>query len=87
VHTDYSIIAPNVVTPNGDGKNDELVFQNLGGYPNAQLTVYNRWGNLIYTSFDYQNDWRPAVVDGTYFYVLIVPGLEKPLRGYFEVIK
>ncbi len=87
VNTDYSIIAPNVVTPNGDGKNDELFFQHLSDYPNSSLNVYNRWGNLIYSSTDYQNDWKPNVVDGTYYYVLIAPGAEKPLTGFFEVIK
>jgi gliding motility-associated-like protein len=87
VHTDYSVVAPNVVTPNGDGKNDELVFQNLLDYPNSQLTVYSRWGNVVYSSGDYHNDWRPAVVDGTYYYVLVVPGIERPLSGFFEVIR
>jgi gliding motility-associated-like protein len=87
VHTDYSVIAPNVVTPNGDGKNDELVFQNLLDYPNSSLSVYNRWGNLVYSSGDYHNDWKPGVVDGTYYYVLMVAGLEKPLTGFFEVIR
>lgn len=87
VNTDYAVTAPNVVTPNGDGKNDELVFQNLLDYPNSQLNVYNRWGNLVYTSGNYRNDWRPNVVDGTYYYTLVVPGIEQPLRGFFEVIR
>ncbi len=87
VQTDYAVIAPNVLTPNGDGKNDALVFQNLEDYRNSQLAVYNRWGNLIYSSQNYLNDWRPAVVDGTYYYVLIISGIEKPMTGFFEVIK
>jgi gliding motility-associated-like protein len=87
VHTDYSVIAPNVVTPNGDGKNDELFFQNLHDYPGSSLNVYNRWGNLVYTSPDYQNNWKPEVVDGVYYYVLLVKGIEKPMTGFFEVIK
>jgi gliding motility-associated-like protein len=87
VKTDYAVIAPNVVTPNGDGKNDELVFEHLLDYPNSSLNVYNRWGNLVYTSGDYRNDWRPNVADGTYYYTLIVQGVEKPLTGFFEVIR
>ncbi len=87
VHTDYAIIAPNVLTPNGDGKNDALVFQNLEDYRNSQLAVYNRWGNLVYSSQNYLNDWRPAVVDGTYYYVLTISGVEKPMTGFFEVIR
>lgn len=86
VHTDYSIIAPNVVTPNGDGKNDELYFQNLYDYPNSKLEVYNRWGNMVYTSNDYHNDWKPNVIDGVYYYVLSGAKLEKPLTGFFQVI-
>ncbi len=87
VHTEYSIVAPNVVTPNGDGKNDELAFTNLNDYPDSRLEVYNRWGNMIYTSNNYQNDWKPNVVDGVYYYVLSGPNIKKTLTGFFQVIR
>lgn len=64
--------SPNVVTPNGDGENDALSFQYLDFFGPAQLTVFNRWGIVVYSSPDYQNDWVPTVTDGTYFYELIL---------------
>jgi gliding motility-associated-like protein len=64
--------SPNVVTPNGDGENDALSFQYLEFFGPAQLTVFNRWGIVVYSNSDYQNDWVPTVSDGTYFYELIL---------------
>ncbi|HEU4719500.1 MAG TPA: nidogen-like domain-containing protein [Bacteroidia bacterium] len=87
VQTDIPVIAPNVVTPNGDGKNDALVFTNLQRHPDSDLIVYNRWGNIIYQHANYQNDWIPAVSDGVYYYVLSGPNLDNTITGFFEVIK
>ncbi|MFN4122310.1 MAG: gliding motility-associated C-terminal domain-containing protein [Flavobacteriales bacterium] len=65
------ISIPNVFTPNGDGFNDTFVIENLINYPDTKLFIYNRWGNLVYKSDNYQNDWdggsNPA---GVYFYVV-----------------
>ncbi len=65
------IFVPNVFSPNNDNVNDELVFTNLEFYPGSRLVVYSRWGNVVYESNSYQNNWRANdVSDGTYFYVL-----------------
>ena len=67
-----------VITPNGDGKNDALVFRGLEAFPENKLTIFNRWGNIIYQKVGYQRDgllWE-ALRDGeelppdTYYYVL-----------------
>lgn len=40
-------------------------------YLRSQLTIFNRWGRIVYKSSDYQNDWDGGKLpDGTYFYVL-----------------
>lgn len=71
---DCSLLIPNVVTPNGDGQNDYLFFDGLYRFPNSQLAVFNRWGQKIYESDNYQNDWSPTdVSDGTYYFIL-TPG-------------
>ncbi len=68
------LIAPNVITPNGDGINDALVFDGLESYPGSSLKVFNRWGTVVYESSNYNNDWEPTdITDGTYYYIL-VPG-------------
>ncbi|MFN3916404.1 MAG: choice-of-anchor L domain-containing protein [Flavobacteriales bacterium] len=71
------ITIPNIFTPNGDGSNDMFVIDNLGFYPNTTLMVYNRWGDLVYESSNYQNNWNGThyksgakLSDGTYFYII-----------------
>ena len=40
-------------------------------YLRTQLTIFNRWGRIVYKSSDYQNDWDGGnLPDGTYFYVI-----------------
>lgn len=67
-------IVPDVITPNGDGVNDELIIKNL--QPNSHLSIYNRWGGVIYETANYQNDWpsiQNSLTDGVYFYVFTNP--------------
>jgi gliding motility-associated-like protein len=70
---------PQGFSPNGDGINDFLVFPQLSYFPNSTLTVFNRYGTVVYLSSDYQNNWNGTDVDtnrplpdGTYFYTLQV---------------
>jgi gliding motility-associated-like protein len=70
-----SVSAPNVFTPDGDGKNNLLVFPGLEDYPGSKLIIYNRWGTVVYETENYNNKWAPSAddaADGTYFYVLAV---------------
>jgi gliding motility-associated-like protein len=66
------LTVPNIITPNGDGKNDVFRVPNLEYYPNSQLVVYNRWGKKIYDNSNYQNDWDGKdFADGVYYFILI----------------
>ena len=71
---DWPFVVPNVVTANGDGVNDYFIIAGLA--PDSKLTVLNRWGNIVYTSGNYNNTWdgRDArgnyVAEGVYSYVL-----------------
>jgi len=68
---DCNIKIPNVITPNGDGRNDRFVIKGLDHYPGSQLHIMNRNGQIVYESMDYQNDWEAANIPaGTYFYRL-----------------
>ncbi len=79
------IIVPNVVTPNGDNRNDVLVIRNLENYPNSQIFIYDRWGLLVYSDANYQNNWTPSgLSDGVYFLVLILPD-GTSVSGYFHL--
>lgn len=71
--TPFSI--PNIMTPNGDGKNDEFVITGL--QHGSQLMIFNRWGALVYNSNNYNNDWNGnGMTDGVYYYILNPPATE-----------
>jgi hypothetical protein len=66
-----TIIVPNVFTPNGDNMNDFFVIRNLLLYDVRKVVIYNRWGQEVYSSDRYNNDWDGrGVPDGVYFGVL-----------------
>ena len=51
-----------LVTPNGDGKNDFLFIRNVDRTLTNQLRIYNRWGVSVYVGADYNN--QNNVFDG-----------------------
>ncbi|SHE88379.1 DUF7507 domain-containing protein, partial [Pedobacter caeni] len=62
---------PNVITPNGDGKNDSFVIVGLENYNNADVTIFNRWGNEVYRNNNYKNTWTgEGLNEGTYYYLI-----------------
>lgn len=79
---------PNVISPNGDGLNDAWVVPEP--VTPMHLRIYNRWGNLVYESENYANNWSgetmqgEKVTDGTYFYILTMPHAP-PKKGFIQV--
>ncbi|MGE0636948.1 MAG: gliding motility-associated C-terminal domain-containing protein [Bacteroidia bacterium] len=75
IEPDSEIEIPNFVTPNNDNQNDHFEIKNLliGDTKNA-LTIFNRWGNKIYETDNYLNNWNGDKHSaGTYFYILTHP--------------
>jgi gliding motility-associated-like protein len=68
------LVIPTVFTPNADGENDTWKLPNIDRYPNAEVTVYNRWGEVVYAGlaakqqpFDGTKGGQP-LPDGQYMY-------------------
>ena len=83
---------PNVVTPNGNGKNDVLLIPCAEQFPGNELKVFNRWGDKVYSTTNYQNDWAATykgkdLPAGTYYYMFKQSRESIPRQGYFEVIR
>ncbi|PZX46474.1 DUF7507 domain-containing protein, partial [Algoriphagus chordae] len=96
VDTDVNTILPfhipNVITPtNQDGNNDTFEIKGLGKFANAEIVIFNRYGDHVFQSDDYKNDWNaPGQVAGTYFYVLQLTdqaGEVHEIKGWIQVIK
>jgi gliding motility-associated-like protein len=81
-----SMFIPNAFTPNADRIND-FFAPRLGGCP-ARLQVFSRWGQQVYESAAYQNDWDGAgLAPGTYYYLLTPPNSAAPLKGWVELLR
>ncbi|WP_171025706.1 T9SS type B sorting domain-containing protein [Hymenobacter jeollabukensis] len=78
------LLLPNVITPNGDGRNDRFVVPGLtkGAW---QLEIYNRWGTQVYRTADYRHDWGADAPPGTYFYRLRQGSTA--YKGQLEVVR
>ena len=57
----FEYFVPTAFTPNGDGLNDR--FRVTGLYKNIQfqLTIFDRWGQLVYSSNDLDEGWDGSV--------------------------
>ena len=70
-----AIKIPNAFSPNNDGINDVWNIEALETYPDASLSVFNRYGQLIHTANGSSLPWtgtsksKPLPV-GTYYYVI-----------------
>lgn len=76
-------------SPNGDGINDTFTIDGIEAFPNNKLSVWNRWGNLIYKVDGYKNQWGGTwqssdLPDGTYFYILD-DGVDVTYKGYVQI--
>jgi gliding motility-associated-like protein len=90
----YSIVFPNIITPNGDGVNDS--FDLSAFYVNeSDLHIFDRWGREVFSSTSTGNAWNGSikgkVVDGTYFYTLryttdCIKALQE-IKGYITVVR
>ncbi len=65
-----------VITPDGNGTNDEFIIFCIGDLPDNNLEIYNRWGQLVFATDNYDNTWMGTsqngtpLPDGPYYYVL-----------------
>jgi gliding motility-associated-like protein len=87
---DCELTIPNVFTPNADGVNDQFVIQNLEHYKNSRMIIYNRWGQRVFESDDYANNWWNGErhSDGVYFYVLLITDrVEREYSGSVTVLR
>ena len=78
------LLFPNIFSPNGDGINDEFIFDK-NGIKAISVEIYNRWGSLVMNWTDLDKGWDGTGSDGqdlpdaVYFYVLTAEGED----GYF----
>ncbi|MCB0380497.1 MAG: gliding motility-associated C-terminal domain-containing protein, partial [Flavobacteriales bacterium] len=83
------------LTPNGDGNNDVWFVDNIEQFPENNVKIFNRWGDLVWNTSNYSNEdekvWKGTnnagnlLPDGTYFYLADVAGTI--YKGWVEITR
>ncbi len=70
----YPLFVPNAFSPNGDGSNDFWEISGLADFPQATVSVFNRWGNRVFEetkNYTNTNAWTGEKSPvGTYYYII-----------------
>ena len=83
-------VPPTIFTPNGDNTNDAFVIPclyELSKYPDNEVVIFNQWGDEVYRSQPYMNDWMGTyngedLPVGTYFYIIYLNDGSDPISGF-----
>ena len=87
--------AISVITPNGDGINDQFKIECVQDY-NSELTLFDRWGRLVYSQDNYDGSWEGVglngedLPEGGYMWVLIVGnglGTQQIFKGTLTILR
>ena len=91
VENDFDLAISNLLTPNGDGKNDTWGIGNLEFYSNTKVIIVNRDGQIIYEDDNYANTWDGTyegklLPDATYYYIITSPDSGKVYKGSITIL-
>ena len=94
IFVEAGVVVPNGFSPNADGTNDTWVLPFAGEFPNIVVEVYNRWGELLFTSTGNYTPWngeyngKPLPV-GTYYYIVKLndPRFPNALTGPLTIMR
>ncbi len=88
-----------VFTPDGDGKNDTFIIEelkkDLNCCPGNEFIVFNRWGDRVFYDFEYENKWDgrnqsgEELPQGTYYYLILLDKsrAEEQRRGTVLIVR
>lgn len=87
------IVPANILTANGDGKNDTWVIKDLDKYPDNEVTVFDRAGRIVFIAKNYQNDWTGTLsghplAEDAYYYIIKIKkaGKEDLTKGFITIL-
>ena len=85
-------VIPNTFTPNGDGINDTWKIDGLAGFTNCTVSVYSRWGQLVFKSTGYPKPWDGTsngknLPFGTYYYIIDLKNNAPPVSGNVTIVR
>ena len=92
---DSKLAMPEAFTPNGDGKNDLALVRGWGIKEFINVTIYNRWGQIVFETNDINQGWdgtfqgKPQGID-TFTYkikAINIKGEDIQAKGHITLIR
>ena len=79
-----------LLTPNNDGFNDVLFFDDIDLSSDNEIIIFNRYGDEVFWAKPYMNDWKGTynnmpLLNGTYYYYLTSED-GKQTKGYITIL-
>jgi gliding motility-associated-like protein len=83
------VFPPNVITPNGDGLNDMFEVRGLDLFDQSTIEIFDRWGNVVFSSDNYDNSWNgDEQPEGTYYYIIEVDDPQHTIhKGVITILR
>lgn len=85
------LLIGNLISPNGDNKNDQLYIEHLERYPENEVVLYAAWGKEVFRKQNYTNDWPgfgdEPLLPGNYLCTVEVKQLGKKIEKIVSVVK
>ena len=87
-----NIYVPNLFSPNGDGFNETWQIPALASFPDNEVTVINREGQIVFNQFEYNGTWDGTyygkpLPEATYYYLINIEQGTKILRGPITILR
>lgn len=86
-------LIPNIFSPNGDNVNDTWVIKAFNYFNNPIVTIFNRYGQMVFKSVGYKTPWDGTYMNtkqrlplATYYYVIELPDVNKKLGGSVTIV-
>jgi gliding motility-associated-like protein len=93
VKKDFVVVPYNVLTPDGNGKNETWIVKNIPAYPDNHVEIFDQWNQRVYEKSGYSNEWDgknqqgEMLPDATYYYILKFTSNKKVYSGYITLIR
>ena len=92
VINDFKLLIANVITPNGDGKNDTWKILNSDAFEVLHVKVFDRWGKTVFETDQYTSGWDgnidlDALPEGSYFYLITFDETDRVYKGAVSILR
>ncbi|RYE12422.1 MAG: T9SS type B sorting domain-containing protein, partial [Sphingobacteriales bacterium] len=87
-----AVQSTNIMSPNGDGVNDQWVVKNIELYPNNLVSVFDRAGRKVFEKKGYTNTWDATIngsplAEGTYYYIIDFGDGKDKKKGFITIVR